>query len=84
MVEKYNEGGDTIVHKVVYRGGQIFDRSRKVVTPADELHDSIKTAIDILNTMRGFEVGTPFYVRMVEVFENEIKRRLWFQMLESA
>lgn len=58
--------------------------SRKVVNPANELHDSLKTTIDILNSTKGVKVATPFWVSTMEVLKYETKLMLWVQMPESA
>lgn len=51
-----------------------------MVTPTDELCDSIKIATYILNNTKDVEVATHCWVSVVDVFENKTKRMLWLQM----
>lgn len=57
---------------------------RKAYTPAAELSESIKAAIDILNNMDGVEVESLFWVNAMEVLENDTKRMEWIQMPATA
>lgn len=57
---------------------------KKIATPTYKLCDSVKTAIDILDHMEGFEVAKPFWVTAMKVLENETKRIQWLQMSEAA
>lgn len=58
--------------------------SRIMPTPANELCNSTKVALDILKNTECVEVASPFWVNSIEVLENDTKHMLWLQMVEAA
>lgn len=58
--------------------------TRKETDFADELRDSVKAVVDILNNMEGVEITSPSWVNVTKVLGNETKRMLWLAMLEAA
>lgn len=51
--------------------------SRKMTTPQNDLWDSSKASIDILDNIEGVEVRLPFWVNATEVLKNKTKHMLW-------
>lgn len=70
------KGDSTQYVESLHQGGPIPDRGEEATTPTDELHDSIKVAINILSNSEGVEVASPFWANATKVLENEIKRML--------